>query len=177
LIDLAEGVSSICHLSRRQIPAATTAALAGDSIARAARAADAPLRVGVISGGAELIGERVIEQAAQRNRAVKVVPFGDYILPNEALAHGALDANAFQHQPYLDNQIKNRGYRIVPAGFTILAPIGLYSHRLKSITDLPDGAKIGIRDNIWPMRIAPAAMISWRWRLVVPCRSDSIPRR
>jgi hypothetical protein len=50
----------------------------------------------------------------------------------------------FQHKPYLDNQIKTRGYDIVPVGFTAVLLIGLYSHKVHSVADLPEGAVIGV---------------------------------
>ncbi len=71
-------------------------------------------------------------EAAKRGLDVEVVPFNDYTQPNEALETGDLDANAFQHQPYLDNQNKARGYHIVPVGYTALWPIGLYSRKHKA---------------------------------------------
>jgi D-methionine transport system substrate-binding protein len=66
------------------------------------------------------------------------------VLPNAALDAGELDANAFQHKPYLDAQTQAHGYHIVPIGFTIVEPIGLYSKKIKAIEQLPSGAKIGI---------------------------------
>lgn len=106
--------------------------------------AEESFRVGVMSGDGELLVEQVAIQAKALGLPLKIVAFSDYLLPNEALNHGDLDANAFQHQPYLDNQVKTRGYRIVPVGWTIVAPIGLYSRKVKSPADLPQGAKIGI---------------------------------
>jgi D-methionine transport system substrate-binding protein len=106
--------------------------------------AEGAFRVGVMSGDGELLMEQVAAQAKMLGLPLKVVVFSDYLLPNEALNHGELDANAFQHQPYLDNQIKTRGYRIVPIGWTVVAPIGLYSRKLKSPADFARGAKIGI---------------------------------
>jgi D-methionine transport system substrate-binding protein len=70
--------------------------------------------------------------------------FNDYTQPNEALERGDVDANAFQHKPYLDNQIKTRGYHITPVGFTAVWPIGLYSHKVHAVADIPKGAVIGI---------------------------------
>jgi D-methionine transport system substrate-binding protein len=75
---------------------------------------------------------------------VDVVVFNDYLLPNAALDGGDLDANAFQHKPFLENQVKARGYKIVPIADTIVEPIGLYSQKLKKVGDLPQGASIGI---------------------------------
>ena len=62
---------------------------------------------------------------------IETVVFNDYTQPNEALERGEIDANAFQHQPYLDNQIKTHGYHIVPVGYTGVWPIGLYSKKFK----------------------------------------------
>ncbi|TIW77409.1 MAG: metal ABC transporter substrate-binding protein, partial [Mesorhizobium sp.] len=72
------------------------------------------------------------------------VVFNDYTQPNEALERGEIDANAFQHQPYLDNQIKTQGYHIVRVGYTGVWPIGLYSKKYKEVAGLPEGAVIGV---------------------------------
>jgi len=57
---------------------------------------------------------------------------------------GDLDANAFQHRPFLENQIKSRGYHIVAIADTIVEPIGLYSLKVKNVGSLPEGTSIGI---------------------------------
>ena len=75
---------------------------------------------------------------------IETVVFNDYTQPNEALERGEIDANAFQHQPYLDNQIKTQGYHIVPVGYTGVWPIGLYSKKYAKVADLPEGAVIGV---------------------------------
>lgn len=108
-----------------------------------ARAADT-VRLGVIGGPEEEIAEVVKKVAATKGIDVKLVTFADYVLPNTALEDGDLDANAFQHKPYLDAQTKARGYHLVPIGYTIVEPIGLYSKTVKRLEDLPAGAKIGI---------------------------------
>ena len=127
------------------------AAIAGGVVSaavlpRAARADDTPnpVRVGIESGEDEDLWAIVAQEAKKRGLNVKVVTFNDYTQPNEALEHGDLDANAFQHKPYLDNQIKTRGYHITIAGYTAIWPIGLYSHKHHSVADLPSGAKIGV---------------------------------
>ena len=108
-----------------------------------AQAAD-KVKLGVIGGEEEEIAEVAKTVAARAGLTVELVTFSDYTIPNEALEHGDLDANAFQHQPYLDAQIKARGYHIVAAGFTIVEPIGFYSSKHKGIAGLPEGAAIGI---------------------------------
>jgi D-methionine transport system substrate-binding protein len=102
------------------------------------------LKVGVSGGDGELIWAKVKEIAARQGLEIQVIVFNDYLLPNAALDGGDLDANAFQHKPFLENQIKVRGYKITPIAGTIVEPIGMYSSKVKSVANLPDGAQIGI---------------------------------
>lgn len=102
------------------------------------------IRVGIMGGESEDVWKVVAAQAAKQGLTIKTVVFNDYVLPNEALERGDLDANAFQHKPYLDNQIKTRGYHITPVGFTAVWPIGLYSHKVTSVANIPKGAVIGV---------------------------------
>ena len=107
----------------------------------------ARIKVGISVGNAEQIFEVVKKVAARDGLTIDVVVFNDYQLPNAALAAGDLDANAFQHQPFLDNQIKSRGFDIVPVGLTITAPLGFYSRKLRSIEALPEGASVGVQND------------------------------
>lgn len=104
----------------------------------------AGVKVGVTAGPHAMIMEKVKEEAKKQGLDVDVIEFSDFILPNTALDQGDLDANSYQHQPYLDDQIKSRGYKMVSIGKTVLMPIGIYSKNLKKIDDLKEGAKIGI---------------------------------
>jgi D-methionine transport system substrate-binding protein len=133
---------------RRCAPLAGLAAAAALAFAvllpqAAARAADS-VRVGIMGGEDEDVWKVVAADAAKHGLAVTTVVFNDYTQPNEALERGEVDANAFQHKPYLDNQIRTRGYHIVPVGYTAVWPIGLYSHKVHSVADLPKGAVIGV---------------------------------
>lgn len=67
--------------------------------------------------------------------------FNDYVLPNEALSKGDIDVNAFQHKPYLDQQIKDRGYKLVVVGNTFVYPIAGYSKKIKSLDELQPGSE------------------------------------
>ena len=102
------------------------------------------IKVGIISGEDEDVWRVVVSQAAEKGLTVETVVFNDYTQPNEALERGEIDANAFQHQPYLDNQIKTQGYHIVRVGYTGVWPIGLYSKKYTKVADLPEGAVIGL---------------------------------
>jgi D-methionine transport system substrate-binding protein len=117
---------------------------AGLGGAHLALAADQTVRVGIMSGEDEDVWRVVAANAAKHGLTVKVTTFNDYTQPNEALSEHDLDANSFQHKPYLDAQIKARNYAIVPVGYTYVQPIGLYSVKVKSVADLPQGAVIGV---------------------------------
>lgn len=105
------------------------------------------LKIGVSVGSSEQIFEVVKKVAARDGLTLDVIVFNDYQLPNAALSAGDLDANAFQHQPFLDNQNRSRGYDIVPIALTITAPLGFYSRKIKAIDALPDGATVGIQND------------------------------
>jgi len=130
--------------TRRTILSATFAFGAALAAALPAAAQQKSIKVGVMSGAEEEVAQVVKKVAAARGLNVELVPFSDYALVNEALDRKDLDANAFQHKPYLDAQIAARGYKIVPVGLTFVQPIGLYSTKVKAVADLPKGAKIGI---------------------------------
>jgi D-methionine transport system substrate-binding protein len=113
-------------------------------IASATAPAQDRIKVGISGGDGELIWAKVKEAAKRKGLDVDVIVFNDYLLPNAALDGGDLDANAFQHKPFLENQVKTRGYKIVAIADTIVEPIGLYSLKVKTVAALPDGAAIGI---------------------------------
>lgn len=123
------------------------AAAAGTALVTStgAYAGDKTVRVGVI-GGPDSQTWHVVQKIAKEKQGldIKLVEFNDYVQPNAALDAGDLDANAFQHQPYLDSQIKQRGYKIVNVGSTYISPIGIYSKKLKSLKDLPQGGKVAL---------------------------------
>ncbi|MEF3134394.1 MetQ/NlpA family lipoprotein [Rhizobium sp. 268] len=107
-------------------------------------AADKSIKVGIMAGEEEDIWRVVTTEAAKKGLKIETITFNDYTQPNEALERGELDANAFQHQPYLDNQIKQHGYHITRVGYTGVWPIGLYTKKYKSVAEIPEGAVIGV---------------------------------
>lgn len=73
-----------------------------------------------------------------------VKEFTDYITPNTATEDGSVDANYFQTKPYLDDFNKKRGTHIVPVVTVHLEPLGLYSHKIKSVDALKSGATVAV---------------------------------
>lgn len=137
-------MTSIASISRRALLAATVLALAAPAWTAPAVAADKTIRVGIVGDEDVEIWALVAAEAKKHGLDIKTVAFSDYAIPNEALENKELEVNAFQHKPYLDNQIKARGYHITPVGLTAVWPIGVYSKKHKSIADLPKGATIGV---------------------------------
>jgi D-methionine transport system substrate-binding protein len=80
----------------------------------------------------------------KENIKLEIIEFQDYVQPNTALVDKELDANFFQHQPYLDSFNKERGQNLLSAGSVHVEPLGLYSKRIKDISELKDGAVIAI---------------------------------
>jgi len=128
---------------RSLIQSALAVALAA-TFASPLLAQDKPLKVGVTAGPHAQIFEQVKKIAEKDGLKIQIVEFSDYIQPNAALASGDLDANSYQHKPFLDQQIKDRGYKLVNVGYTVNFPIGLYSKKVKSLGELKEGAKFGI---------------------------------
>ena len=119
-------------------------AIAFTVLATGALAQDKPIKVGVTAGPHAQIFEVVKRVAEKDSLKVQVVEFSDYIQPNAALVAGDLDANSYQHQPFLDLQVKDRGYKLTSVGYTVNFPIGLYSKKVKDLKDLKEGARFGI---------------------------------
>ncbi|KMO43409.1 hypothetical protein VQ03_08340 [Methylobacterium tarhaniae] len=102
------------------------------------------VRIGATPGPHAQILEAVKPIAAKKGLDLQVVEFSDYVVPNEALSSGELEANSFQHQPYLDNQKADRGYKIESVAQTVNFPMGVYSKRHKSFDAVPAGGTVAI---------------------------------
>ncbi len=84
------------------------------------------------------------EQAAKEDLELELVTFSAQFDPNQALAEGEVDINAFQHVAYLNLFNTNNHTDLQVIGTTIMAPIGLYSNKYSSVTDIKEGAKIAV---------------------------------
>lgn len=103
------------------------------------------IKVGITSGPEREIAEAAKKVALEQfNLEVELVTFNDYVVPNEALNNGDIDVNAFQHMPYLEEQSRQRGYKLTAVGNTFVYPIVAYSKKIKNITELQNGSTIVI---------------------------------
>ncbi len=130
-----------CGSTASTAPAATEAPAAAD--AAEAPAADlVPIVVGASATPHAEILESVKEALAAEGYDLQVVVYDDYILPNKALADGELDANYFQHTPYLKSYNESNGTDLVSAALIHYEPFGIYGNGVTSLADLADGATI-----------------------------------
>jgi D-methionine transport system substrate-binding protein len=103
------------------------------------------LKVGTIAGPDSQLME-VAKQVAKSKYGlnIDIVEFTDYVEPNTALNDGSINANMFQHQPYLNKQIQDRHYHLIAVGKTFVFPMGIYSKKIKTLAEVPQGALIAI---------------------------------
>ncbi|WP_198419490.1 MetQ/NlpA family ABC transporter substrate-binding protein [Geomonas oryzae] len=89
----------------------------------------------------------VVPKLKEQGVNLEVVTFDDEVQLNPALAEKQIDANYFQHVPYLEAVMKEKNYQFQVAGSIHVEPIGLYSKKIKSIAELKDGAQIAVPNN------------------------------
>ena len=106
------------------------------------------LKVGASNTPHAVILEQAKPILAKKGIDLKIEPYTDYVLPNQDLESKELDANYFQHIPYLELQIKDNGYDFVNAGGVHIEPIGIYSKKYKSLEELPEGATILLSNSV-----------------------------
>jgi D-methionine transport system substrate-binding protein len=106
----------------------------------------------LVVGASNIPHAEILEEAKplleEKGIELEIVTFQDYVLPNQALNGKELDANYFQHIPYLNAQIAENGYDFVNAGGIHIEPIGVYSQKYKSLDELPDGAHIIVSSSV-----------------------------
>lgn len=124
-----------------------SALLAAVVIGLAGAAQAETIKVGVVPGVYADSIEALVPEAKAKGLDVQVVEFSDWTTPNIALQSGDIDVNYFQHQPFLDNAIKERGYNFTSAGIGILANIGIYSLKHKDFTDVPQNGTVAIAND------------------------------
>lgn len=103
-----------------------------------------PLKVGASTTPHAEILAVVKDDLAEAGYDLQIVEFSDYVLPNTSLDDGSLDANYFQHKPYLDNFNEENGTKLVSVAAIHYEPFGIYPGKSASLADLPDGAKIAV---------------------------------
>ena len=107
-------------------------------------AASTVIRVGASPSPHAEILEFAKDQLAEKGYTLEIVEFTDYVMPNVALTEGDLDANFFQHTPYLTNYNESNGTDLVSACKVHFEPMGLYSETLTDVAAVSEGSKVGV---------------------------------
>lgn len=126
-----------------ETPAATEAPAAAETpAAEATFDAEHTITVGASSTPHAEILEQVKEALLAQGYDLEIVVYDDYVLPNQALADGTLDANYFQHAPYLNSYNAANGTNLVSAAAIHYEPFGIYGNGVSDLTQLAAGATI-----------------------------------
>lgn len=117
------------------------------------------IKVGVMSGPEHSVAEVAAKIAKEKyGLEVEFVLFNDYALPNTATSKGDLDANAFQHKPYLDKDSQSKGLdNLVIVGNTFVYPLAGYSKKIKTLNELAEGATVAVPND--PSNLARALIL------------------
>jgi D-methionine transport system substrate-binding protein len=122
---------------------ASLLSVVGHGMASPAVAAE-PLKVGTSGGPIADIIQFAAARAKEQDLDVKIVEFSDWVTPNEALQSGDIDANLFQHIPFLNNAIEARGYKFTPIAPTYVLPVGLYSKKIAKLDEVHQGSRVAV---------------------------------
>ena len=106
------------------------------------------LKVGATAVPHAVVLEQAKPMLAEKGINLEVTTFQDYVLPNTSVEEGELDANYFQHIPYLEGFNEEHGTNLVNAGGIHIEPIGVYSKNYQSLEELPDSATIIMSNSV-----------------------------
>lgn len=107
------------------------------------------IRVAVVLGPEYIVAKTAQKVAKEKYHLnVELVTLTDYVVPNTLLDQGDVDLNAFQHVPYLQNQMQERGYKLAVVGNSFVYPLAAYSKKIKSLSELQDESTIVIPNDL-----------------------------
>ena len=119
----------------------------GNSASTEAKAESKHVKIGVNAGNHDVWDDVIARLKEKEGIEVELVEFTDYVQPNQALENGDVDLNSFQTIIYLERFNKEQGTHIKPIGYTVIAPMGVYSKKIKDVSELKDGDTIAIPED------------------------------
>lgn len=103
-------------------------------------------------GASSVPHAEILEQAAplleEEGITLNIEEYQDYVLPNDDLANGTLDANFFQHTPFLNQTIADTGYELESIGGIHIEPMGVYSQNIESVDDIPENTEVILSNSV-----------------------------
>jgi D-methionine transport system substrate-binding protein len=106
--------------------------------------ADEPLKIATSAGPVGQLASFAAKLAKEKGQDVKIVELSDWVALNEVVNSGDVDANLFQHATYLALQNKQRGLNLVQVKVGVIAPVGLFSKKVKSLEEIKSGDSVAI---------------------------------
>lgn len=106
---------------------------------------------------ADIVKDSLGPALEKRGYKVRLVEFSDYVQPNIALSEGSLDLNIFQHKPYLDDFMKQKGLALKPIAQVPTAPLAIYPGKKKSLSDVKNGDSVALPND--PTNLARALLL------------------
>lgn len=123
------------------------------------------IKVGVINGAEQDVAEVAKKVAKDKyGLDVELVGFSGSLLPNDATNAGELDANVFQHRPFLEQDNRAHGYRLVAVGNTFVFPMAGYSRKITSLSEMKEGATVAIPND--PTNLGRALLLLQKEKLI-----------
>jgi len=123
-------------------------AACGSASGESEETVDEPVTVKIGVNGSDGVQWPLLrEKAAKEGIEIELIEFSDYTLPNNALAQGDVDLNAFQHFTFLAQYVNESGNDLYPIGSTMFAPLGVYSEKIEEISEIKEGDRIAIPDD------------------------------
>lgn len=133
------GIAAAAGVAALAIAAATLTGCSGSN------SGDKTIKVAAVpTPHAEILNDVVKPLVEKDGYTLEVTEFNDYVQPNTATENGDVDANYFQHTPYLDSFNEENGTHLVSVEAVHYEPFGLYSDKIKDLKDLPDGATVAV---------------------------------
>ncbi|MFT8870680.1 MAG: MetQ/NlpA family ABC transporter substrate-binding protein [Sporolactobacillus sp.] len=111
------------------------------------KAKESELTIGVTAGPHQQIMEQIAKLALKDHLKINIKVFEDYSQPNAALNSGDLDASSYETLPFLNAQVKEKGYKLVNVFKTVALPLGVYSNKIKNLKQLKNGDSIAISND------------------------------
>jgi D-methionine transport system substrate-binding protein len=121
-----------------------------------------PLTIAGTPGPMAEVLQHAADLAAKQGLTVKVIIFSDWITPNVAVNEGSVEANLYQHKPFLAVAIKQRGFNLVPVAPAVVMPMGLFSHTITNLNQLRDGDQVAVAND--PVNRARGRASTGWWR-------------
>lgn len=131
-------------MKKRILSIALIGVLAFSLMGCGSKSDDKTIKIGVSAVPHEEIVNEIIPDLEAEGYKVEVTEYSDYVIPNTALQEGELDANYFQHIAYLNETNESKGYDLTYTAEIHVEPMGIYSNKIKNISELKEGDKVAI---------------------------------